>query len=179
MKKGILSLGVAAAMVLSVPAVISANSAEITSVVDESFVLEGEVGAVIEHGGLTFVRVESAPETHDPIITPYASKSDFNIKLSGTEKSQAFTIDKEYKYVKVYINNTSSGSIKFTITKGSATGNVVSGTNVTIPAKESWNVYSTNAWGASTYYANYTSGKVEMSGTSSARLASTYEELDI
>lgn len=185
MKKKLLSVGLATVMGLSLPAVISASPATTATTVEssvvsnDSFVLKGELGTVIEHGGLTFVRVESTPEPTEPIITPFASKTDFSISLSGTEKSQAFTIDKDYPYVKVYINNTSSGHIIFTITKNSSTGSVVSGTSVTIPANEAWNVYSTNAWSAGTYYANFTSGKTGLSGSSYARLASTYAELDI
>ncbi|WP_405155084.1 hypothetical protein [Paenibacillus sp. FSL K6-0108] len=186
MKKKLLSVGLATVMGLSLPAVISASPATTTTAVEssvvanDSIVLNGEIGTVIEHGGLTFVRVESTPEPTEPIITPFASKTDFSISLSGTEKSQAFTLDKDYPYVKVYINNTSSsGHIIFTITKNSSTGSVVSGSSVTIPANAAWNVYSTNAWTAGTYYANFTSGKTGLSGSSYARLASTYAELDI
>ncbi|MBU5436181.1 hypothetical protein [Pseudoflavonifractor sp. MSJ-37] len=58
-------------------------------------------------------------------------------------------------------------------------GDVVKGTNVTIDGKTSINVYSTNKWPAGWYYANFTSGKANMKGTSSCRVASTKDELDL
>ncbi|WP_258729033.1 hypothetical protein [Bacillus atrophaeus] len=89
-------------------------------------------------------------------------------------------MDSDYRYVKIWTNNTSSGDIKFKITKGSKTGTIISGSSVTIPSGHAWNVYSEQAWSTGTYYANYTSGKVGLlSGQSAARLASSKDELDI
>jgi hypothetical protein len=93
--------------------------------------------------------------------------------------SQSFEVTSAYRYAKVWVNNTGTGNIKFTITKTSPTGSVVSGSNVTIAAGTSTSVYSTNKWTTGTYYANFTSGKVDLSGEAACRVASTIEELDI
>jgi hypothetical protein len=145
---------------------------------DNSILLEGEVGTNIRIGDLVFKRVET--DTSKPSeVSTLASTSAFSITLSGSSKSEPFNLSGDYKYAKVWINNTSSGNLIFTITQNSPTGTVVSGSSVTVSANSTWNVYSTNAWPAGTYYANYTSGQVGLSGSSACRIASTQAELDL
>lgn len=156
----------------------AAAASKVGTNVNKSFVLKGEVGTILTYGGLTFERVEKDSNPSDAVSTT-TSKSDFLINLNGSEKSQAFTIDKDYPFANVYVNNTGTGNIIFTITKSSPTGAVVSGSDVTIPAGNAWNIYTQVAWASVAYYANFTSGKVAMSGTSSCRLASTFKELDL
>lgn len=142
-------------------------------------VLSGEVGTIIRSGDLIFVRVDNEESESKNDISPNASKKDFDITLSGTEKSQAFSLSGELLYVKVWIKNTSSAGLQFTMTRDSPTGSLVKGSDVTVPANSTWNVYSENPLSARTYYANYTSGKVGLSGQSSCRIASTFKELDL
>ncbi|MFH0345752.1 hypothetical protein ACHADS_04125 [Bacillus vallismortis] len=182
MKKQLLSLGlsaVALSFISGAPANAETPQIENVQAKEAPVVLKGEVGTIIKNGNLIFERVANKKSAIDELISPMASKRVFDITLRGSEMSQAFTLDSDYRYVKVWTRNTSSGDIKFTITKGSKTGSVVSGSSVTIPAGQSWNVYSTNAWSSGTYYANYTSGKVDLSGQSAARLASSKDELDL
>ena len=91
----------------------------------------------------------------------------------------SFEVTKDYPYAKVWIKNDGTKSIQFTITKTSPTGSVVEGSDVTIAAGTSTNVYSTRKWSAATYYANFTSGKADMVGSAACRVASTLKELDL
>lgn len=146
----------------------------------EEVVIEGEPGDTFAVGDLIFEiiseeemeEVMSAPETR-------ASASRWNITLSGTEMSRSFEVTSSYPWAKVYIDNQNDGTIKFTITKGSETGTVVRGSEVTIAANTHTTVYATKAWDPDTYYTNYTSGKSGLKGTSACRVASTQGELDI
>ena len=108
-----------------------------------------------------------------------ASTKLWTIPLSGDALSKDFSVTSSYPYAKVWIQNSGTGNIVFTITKNSPTGTLVTGSNVTVAANTSISVYSTNPWPAATYYANFTSGHVNMLGTSSCRIASTISELDI
>lgn len=145
--------------------------------VNDNVVISGEVGDIIEVGDLIFKIVD--PSTINDTNTR-ASQKGFSISLSGTEDSQSFSVTSEMPYAKVYVKaNSTSGDIKFTITKSSPTGTVVSGSSVTIEAGTSTTVYSTNKWAAGTYYANFTSSKTAMSGSASSRIASTFDELDV
>lgn len=113
------------------------------------------------------------------MLATLASTKRWSINLSGDSMSKAFSVTSSYPYAKVWIANNGTGNIIFTITKNSSTGDVVSGSNITIAAGKSVSVYSTNKWPAATYYANFTSGKVDMVGLAACRVASTIEELDI
>jgi hypothetical protein len=93
--------------------------------------------------------------------------------------SQAFEVTSACPYAKVWISNSGTGNVRFTVTEHTPTGSVVNGSNVTIASGISTIVYSTNQWPAGTYYANFTSGKVDLSGEAACRVASTIEELDI
>ena len=111
---------------------------------------------------------------------PYASTTRWtNVSLSGTEMSKKFEVTSSYPYAKVWISNQGKGDIQFTITRGSDTGTLVSGSDVTIKAGTSTSVYSTNSWPADAYYANFTCGSANMKGLTSCRVASTQHELDI
>lgn len=143
-------------------------------------VIEGEVGDKFAVGDLVFeiVSVEEINEVLEAPVTR-ASTGRFNIDLSGSSLSQDFEVTTNYPWAKVWVNNSGSGDIQFTITKGSKTGYVVKGSEVTIKAGTSTSVYSTKAWDPDIYYANFTCGKAGLKGTSSCRVASTQHELDI
>ena len=146
----------------------------------EGLVIDGEVGDTYQVGDLIFEiisdeeieRVMESPETR-------ASTGRFNITLSGDSMSQDFEVTTSYPWAKVFVSNQGAGDIKFTITKGSKTGYLVTGSDVTIKAGKSTSVYSTKPWDPDTYYANYTCGSANMQGSSACRVASTQHELDI
>lgn len=153
-------------------AALSANTEEV--------VIDGEVGEHFVVGDLIFeiIAKEEVSEAASDTQARASSKR-WSIDLSGDSMSKEFEVTSSYSYAKVWIDNDGVGNIKFTITKDSPTGSVVSGSNVTIPAGTSVSVYSSKAWPAATYYANFTSGKADMSGTAACRVASTLDELDI
>lgn len=108
-----------------------------------------------------------------PIITPFASTEGFKVNFGGnTSLTKQFNLSGDYRYWKIWIKNTGSSSIKYSTT-GPTDGKVV-----TIPAGETWNVYSTSAWKTGTYNSNFTSGS-GMYGEAACRIATTFEELDI
>lgn len=143
-------------------------------------IISGEPGTVFTVGDMTF-EIISAEEADAAIRTPSnrASIQRWSIQLSGTELSQPFDVTSSYPYAKVWINNTGSGHIVFTITKTTPYGTVVNGSTAIIESNTAVSIYSTNSWPADTYYANYTSGQAVMSGSSACRVASTIAELDV
>ena len=143
-------------------------------------VIEGEVGDKFIVGDLVF-EIVSDEEINEVLETPAtrASTSRFSIDLSGDSLSQDFEVTTNYPWAKVWVSNKGKGDIKFTITKGSKTGYVVKGSEVTIKAGTNTSVYATKEWDPDIYYANFTCGKANLNGTSSCRVASTQHELDI
>ena len=159
---------------------VSTVDAETLAAADEEVVISGEIGESYIVGDLIFEIVskeEFQAAAADDLTR--ASTKRWSIDLSGDSISKDFEVTSSYPYAKVWIDNDGSGDIKFTITKTSPTGTVVSGSNVSIPAGTTAVVYSSKKWSAATYYANFTSGKSSMSGTAACRVASTIEELDI
>lgn len=146
----------------------------------DEVVIEGEPGDVIAVGDLIFEIIsQEEAEAITQAPTTRSSTVRWSTNLSGDSMSKSFEVTSSYPYAKVWISNTGSNGIKFTITKTTPTGSVVSGSSVTVAAGTSTNVYSTNKWSADTYYANFTSGKANMSGSAACRVASTIDELDI
>lgn len=146
----------------------------------EGIVIEGEVGDKFVVGDLIF-EIVSAEEAERAISGPQtrASTKRWDIELEGDTINESFEVTKDYPYAKVWIKNDGTKSIQFTITKTSPTGSVVEGSDVTIAAGTSTNVYSTRKWSTATYYANFTSGKADMVGSAACRVASTLKELDL
>jgi hypothetical protein len=151
-------------------AVSTIDAAAISDSEVEEVVIEGDVGERFVVGDLIFEIV--SPEEVERAAASQVSS------LSGDSMSQAFEVTSTCPYAKVWVSNTGTGNIKFTITKNTPTGSVVNGSNVTIAAGTSTSVYSTNKWPADTYYANFTSGKADLSGDTACRVASSVEELD-
>lgn len=150
------------------------------SAMREPLVIEGDAGKRFVSGDLVFeiVSEEEIRQASSEHQTRASTKL-WTIPLSGDALSKDFSVTSSYPYAKVWIQNSGTGNIVFTITKNSPTGTPVTGSNVTVAANTSISVYSTNPWPAATYYANFTSGHVNMLGTSSCRIASTISELDI
>jgi hypothetical protein len=135
----------------------------------EAVVIDGDVGERFVVGDLIFeiISPEAAEQTADRVFS-----------LSGDSVSQAFEVTSSCRYAKLWINNSGTGNVRFTITESAPTGSVVNGSNVTIAAGTATIVYSTNQWQAGTYYVNFTSGKSALSGRVAYSIASTIEELD-
>ncbi|WP_240415395.1 M56 family metallopeptidase [Paenibacillus periandrae] len=122
---------------------------------DKSIILEGEVGTTIRKGDLVFERIvsdsRSFPEQADAI-------------LANNSQTHLIRNSRGNEYCTIWIQNAASGHLIFTITKGSPTGTVVPGSIVKIPAYTTWTVSTLNPLKAEAYYANFTSGSVDMSG---------------
>lgn len=117
----------------------------------------------------------SASSGPTSVITPMASKGYAAQSLTGQQMSYSFDVTKSMPEWRVWIQNTSNYEYKVTITKGSPTGKVEwSGT---IPANDTWNVWSNREYSADTYYVNFTCGTGNMSGSVAARIASTHDEI--
>lgn len=176
----LMSVSMAAAAEGEVPQAANSVSGSTASGAHE-VVIEGEPGDIIVVGDLVFEIID--PEEMEELASqpvPYASTTRWtNVSLSGTEMSKKFEVTSSYPYAKVWISNQGKGDIQFTITRGSDTGTLVSGSDVTIKAGTSTSVYSTNSWPADAYYANFTCGSANMKGLTSCRVASTQHELDI
>ena len=156
----LMSVSVAAAAEGEVPQAANSVSGSTASGAHE-VVIEGEPGDIIVVGDLVFEIID--PEEMEELASqpvPYASTTRWtNVSLSGTEMSKKFEVTSSYPYAKVWISNQGKGDIQFTITRGSDTGTLVSGSDVTIKAGTSTSVYSTNSWPADAYYANFTDRK--------------------
>ncbi|MCD8376393.1 MAG: M56 family metallopeptidase [Oscillospiraceae bacterium] len=148
----------------------------------EVVVLDGEIGQTYVIDDLIFEIVsdeEINQVLSDSKSQTRASTRRWSIDLTGDSMSKSFAVTSSYPYAKVWIQNSGSSDIIFTITKGSSTGTVVGGKSYKIAAGTSLNVWSSNKWSAGTYYANFTSGKADMVGVAACRVASTIAELDI
>ena len=189
--KKLTSIGLVCAMCMALMSVSVAAEGEVPQAANSvsgstasgahEVVIEGEPGDIIVVGDLVFEIID--PEEMEELASqpvPYASTTRWtNVSLSGTEMSKKFEVTSSYPYAKVWISNQGKGDIQFTITRGSDTGTLVSGSDVTIKAGTSTSVYSTNSWPADDYYANFTCGSANMKGLTSCRVASTQHELDI
>ena len=159
-------------------------------------VLDGEVGDSVKSNGIIYEIVsidknandEENPFSYDiyesngednNIMTPRSSKVAFTIALSGTTRRQSFTLSGNYKFWKVWTQNTQSSG-QTIITVEDSSGNTI-GDVVYLPAGYTAQMYSDqdSPFPAGTYYVNYTSGNVGLAGTSSCRLATTWAELDV
>jgi beta-lactamase regulating signal transducer with metallopeptidase domain len=151
-------------------AVSTIDAAAVSNSEVEEVVIDGNIGERFVAGDLIFEIV--SPEE----VTRMAASQ--GSSLSGDSMSQAFEVTSACPYAKVWISNSGTGNVRFTMTESTPTGSVVNGSNVTIASGISTIVYSTNKWPAGTYYANFTSGKADLSGDTACRVASSVEELD-
>lgn len=152
-----------------------------TAAETEELVIEGNPGDLFVSGDLIFEII--SPEEMDAVLSSFdksrASMKMWTAPLSRDSMSRSIPVTSQYPYAKVWISNQGPANIQFTITKDSPTGSVVSGSMVTVVPGASVSVYSTVKWPAAAYFANYTCGKADMSGTTACRIASTIFELDI
>lgn len=143
-----------------------------TNVKKEQIALKGDIGTIIHDGDLIFERLPNGP-IPDTDITPYASTQGFSVNFNGNQNlTQQFLLSGSYRYWKVWIQNTGSSAIKYSTT-GPENGKVH-----TIPAGQTWSIYSTKKWRKGTYNSNFTAGS-GMYGKAACRIATTFEELDI
>ncbi|WP_232699345.1 hypothetical protein [Brevibacillus daliensis] len=111
-----------------------------------------------------------------PIVIPYISTPVLSKKLANTTMSEPFYIQPGQGWVKVYVQNNGTNDISLSVTQGKANGTVkISGT---IPAGKTKEFFSSTALAVGDHYVNLSSGRSEMTGSLSVRIASTREELN-
>ncbi|MCD8376392.1 MAG: hypothetical protein LUD69_05565 [Oscillospiraceae bacterium] len=157
---------------------VSVSYASTASIEDESFqewMEEEEYTTVGWHyvsGDLIFEVVSD-----EEIDRAAAGDSALSAELSGDAVSQSFRVTQSQPYARVWIRNSGSAELVFTITEGSPDGSVVAGHCFRIPAGMSLSVYTSNKWTAGTYYVNFTSGQADMSGVAVCRTFETDSQL--
>lgn len=128
--------------------------------------------------GVSMIPVKAEAEIGDgPVITPMASSKPFAINFNGTRTSDyaVFTTSAAMPWAKVYAYNTGTASMRVTITKDSPSGQVMSAFTVGPGlADETHGLLDPG-----TYYVSYVSTAGTLKGSSSGRIASTWQELDI
>ncbi|MFB5760604.1 hypothetical protein [Paenibacillus medicaginis] len=123
--------------------------------------------------------VQSAIESingGDQVIVPFATQSAFDTTLGGQQTVSYFKIPAGLGYVKIWVKNTGSESIKFALHKGSASGPVVK--EATIPADgKAWEWRSPSALSTGDFYATFNASNTNMKGQAYGKMASTQSEL--
>lgn len=118
-------------------------------------------------------RVINAPQSR-------ASSKPWTIDLSGDSLSKPIYLTGGNRYFKVWIKNSGTKDLIVTFTSGSPTGPTLVDGIKTLPPGEAKSYHSREDSPLSgVFYVNFTSGKADMVGIASCRIASTFEELDI
>ncbi|WP_342416684.1 hypothetical protein NST83_04215 [Paenibacillus sp. FSL R10-2782] len=119
----------------------------------------------------------TTPTVGDHVITPQQTMSVFDTTLSGQTQTSYFSIPAGLGYVKLWVRNTGSEAIKFAVHKGSASGSIMSGTEVKIAPGDTFSWISSSAWPTGEFYATYNTSNTKMSGQAYGKLASSRNEL--
>lgn len=148
----------------------------------DGIVLDGELGQIYKSGGLVWQIIGKDGQTLDDNshVMPRSSKVAFNVPLSGTTRQYSFTLSGNYKYWKVWFQNTQSATDQTIVTIEDANGQTI-GDVAYIPGGTTAQLYSDkdSDFPSGTYKVNYTSGNANLSGTTACRLATTWAELDV
>ncbi|MBE0338659.1 hypothetical protein [Paenibacillus sp. 23TSA30-6] len=119
----------------------------------------------------------NTPKADDHVITPQSTQPAFDTTLSGQQTVSYFSIPAGLGYVKLWVRNTGSEAIKFAVHKGSASGSVMSGTDVKIAPGDTFSWISSSAWSTGEFYATFNTSNTKMSGQAYGKLASSRSEL--
>lgn len=157
------------------------NNATLASVDPLPFVLSSKVGRIERLGSSFFKRESGIPamlKKDDPKNPPQSTQTVLVERLSGTQMSKSFTVDKGYRYAKIWVNNKGKQRIAISISKDSPTGALVTERVVTIAGGTNWSIYTTKPWEAGTYYVNFTSNGSPIQGVAIARVGARLAELN-
>ncbi|WP_431090818.1 hypothetical protein [Paenibacillus sp. 8b26] len=119
----------------------------------------------------------NTPTTGDHIITPQSTQPAFDTTLGGQQSEASFSIPAGMGYVKLWVRNTGTETIKFAVHKDSSSGSVMSGTEVRIAPGDTFSWISSSAWPTGRFYATFNTSNTKMSGQAYGKLASTRSEL--
>lgn len=144
------------------------------------YVLSSKVGRTEGIGDSLFKRESGIPalKKDDPKSPPQSTQTVLVERLSGTQMSKPFTIDKGYHYAKIWVQNKGKQRIAVSISKDSPTGTLVTDRVVSIAGGTSWSIYTTRTWEAGTYYVNFISNGSPIQGVAVARVGARLAELD-
>lgn len=111
------------------------------------------------------------------IITPYAVQNPIsNLTLSGKTFDKSFDIPAHYGWVKIWVNNTSSETLRVRVTQGTLTG--TQKMSFEVAPGQSVTQFGTQPWSTGDHWvAISTKDGGNMSGQLSVKLATTKEEL--
>lgn len=156
------------------------NNTTLTPVDPLPFVLSSKVGRAEGVGDSVFKRESGIPmlKKDDPKSLPQSTQTVLVERLSGTQMSKPFTIDKGYRYAKIWVNNKGKQRIAISISKDSPTGALVTERVVTIAGGTNWSIYTTKPWESGTYYVNFTSNGSPIQGVAVARVGARLAELN-
>ncbi|MGG1643084.1 hypothetical protein ACIFQM_17845 [Paenibacillus sp. NRS-1782] len=115
--------------------------------------------------------------TRDHVITPQSTQPAFDTTLGGQQSEASFSIPAGMGYVKLWVRNTGTETIKFAVHKDSSSGSVMSGTEVRITPGDTFSWISSSAWPTGRFYATFNTSNTKMSGQAYGKLASTRSEL--
>ncbi|MFD1990724.1 hypothetical protein ACFSGI_12200 [Paenibacillus nicotianae] len=145
------------------------------------FVLISKVGRVERVGSSFFKRESGIPamlKKDDPKNPPQSTQTVLVERLSGTQMSKPFTVDKGYHYAKIWVQNKGKQRIAVSISKDSPTGALVTERVVTIAGGTNWSIYTTKPWESATYYVNFVSNGSPIKGVAVARVGARLAELN-
>lgn len=156
------------------------NNTVLTSVDPLPFVLNAKVGGIKALGSSVFKREASIPmlKKDDPKSSPQSTQTVLVERLSGTQMSKPFTVDKGYQYAKIWVKNKGKQRIAISISKESPTGVLVTDRVVSIPGGTDWSIYTTKPWETGAYYVNFTSNGSQIQGVAVARVGARLAELN-
>ncbi|MDN4620587.1 hypothetical protein QCD85_20895 [Paenibacillus sp. PsM32] len=158
-----------------------ANNTILAPVDPLPFVLSSKVGR-IERVGSSFFKRESGIPTmlkkDDPKNPPQSTQTVLVERLTGTQMSKPFTVEKGYRYAKIWVNNKGKQRIAISISKDSPTGDLMTERVVTIAGGTNWSIYTTKPWESGTYYVNFTSNGSPIQGVAVARVGARLAELN-
>lgn len=157
------------------------NNTTLTPVDPLPFVLSSKVGRIERLGSSFFKRESGIPtmlKKDDPKTPPQSTQTVLVERLSGTQMSKPFTVDKGYRYAKIWVNNKGKQRIAISVSKDSPTGALVTERVVTIAGGTNWSIYTTKPWESGTYYVNFTSNGSPIQGVAIARVGARLAELN-
>lgn len=150
------------------------NSTNINSKkTEEPIIIGGEVGDIIKVGDLIFEILQNDPEiTKDNLISK--STEGYDVILdNNTSLSKDFNLAGDYKYWKVWVQNTGKNKIVVsTMLDGKADPSPVIVEGYVTTA-----IYTTKPVKSGTYVSSFTSG-AGMKGKAACRIATSLSELD-
>lgn len=156
------------------------NNTVLTPVDPLPYVLTSKVGGIKAFGSSVFKREASIPilKKDDPKSPPQSTQTVLVERLSGTQMSKPFTVDKGYQYAKIWVKNKGKQRIAVSVSKESPTGTLVTERVVSIAGGTDWSIYTVKPWETGAYYVNFISNGSPIQGVAVVRVGARLAELN-